>query len=400
MAKIKTKGRRVKGEGSITERADGTWTARLDLGLKHDGKRNIKAFYGKSRTEVKKKMDEFQKHYQANTVDFHKQTVEEYMMNWLVTYKQAELKPSSFDTLESTIKNQVIANIGFVQLNNLAPDIVQAMLNKLAEKGLSRSTVSKVYKAMKSCFRNVVAKGQMNRDPMLEVIMPKNVVEESEKIKFLGESDIKLLYHAGMHIDSNGQLDFRYGPHLVLIMYTGLRVGEALALTWNDIDLEKKILNVNFSIKRVIDRSKPKTENGKQPYKWQQTLPKTKTSKRVIPLCPQAIEVLSFLKVYNKPESANEPIFAMVHENKNRIGDTTLTQHLQYMLFSINADNQDIGVHGLRHTFATMLFNAKVDIKTISKLLGHANIEITYDIYVHVVKELEQSAIATLENLT
>jgi integrase len=180
-------------------------------------------------------------------------------------------------------------------------------------------------------------------------------------------------------------------------MYSGLRVGEALDLTWEDIDFERKLIYVHSRLKKVRDRSKPKTEKGKWQYRLDKTLPKTSTSIRTIPLALQAIEALNIINNITKPKSDKEHIY--ITDNKKIIDAKTLTAHLQRMLFVINADNTDIGVHGLRHTFATMLFNADVDIKTISKLLGHSNVEITYNIYIHVIKEREESAISVIEKL-
>ena len=400
----KSKSRRVKGEGSISERKDGTWTGRIDLGTRPDGKRNIKCFYGKSRTEVQKKMKEFRKMYESSAAEAYKQTVEEYMFTWLEVFKKPDLEGSSYDTLEGTVKNQIVPYIGFVQLANLRPDLIQSMLNTLVERGLSESTVRKAYIAVKACFRNVVAKGHMSNDPLIDVKLPKfkkvnvdEIEDEDKDVRFLEDADVRLLYKTCMQLDSNGNLDFRYGPHLALILFTGMRVGEALALTWQDVDFEKKTVRIKKALQRSKDRSKPLTLEGKHQYKTIIKPPKTEASKRTVYLCSQAIEVLNFLKEYNHPSSEKEAIFVMMHKGKKKIGSTVLTKHLQNMLSILDADNQDIGVHGLRHTFATMLFNADNKVKTISEILGHASVDITYKIYIHVIKSLKQSAVSALE---
>ena len=95
------KQRRDYGSGSISQRKDGPWTARMIIGTNEAGKPRIKAFYGKSEREVKKKMKEFEKELHKNdgTV-VQKNTVEAYMRNWLYSVKSNELKPKSFDRLE------------------------------------------------------------------------------------------------------------------------------------------------------------------------------------------------------------------------------------------------------------------------------------------------------------
>lgn len=106
------KQRRDYGSGSISQRKDGTWTARMIIGTNEAGNPRIKAFYGKSEREVKKKMKEFEKELHKNdgTV-VQKNTVETYMRNWLYSVKSNELKPKSFDRLEQTIVYQVIPHI-------------------------------------------------------------------------------------------------------------------------------------------------------------------------------------------------------------------------------------------------------------------------------------------------
>ena len=138
------KKRRDKGDGCISQRADGTWTARIRVGLTPEGKPKIKAFYGKSEREVKKKLKEFEKELHKNDMSVvQKGTVESYMLNWLRSVKSNELKPKSYDRLEQTLTYQVIPYIGHLQVAAIQPDDVQKMVNELKDKGLSYSTIKK-----------------------------------------------------------------------------------------------------------------------------------------------------------------------------------------------------------------------------------------------------------------
>lgn len=148
------KQRRDYGSGSISQRKDGTWTARMLIGTNEAGKPRVKAFYGKSEREVKKKMKEFEKELHKNdgTV-VQKNTVESYMRNWLHSVKSNELKPKSFDRLEQTIVYQIIPHIGNLQIAAIQADDVQKMLNTLKVEGKSYSTIKKAYDAVNECFR-------------------------------------------------------------------------------------------------------------------------------------------------------------------------------------------------------------------------------------------------------
>ena len=100
--------RRDKGEGSISQRKDGIWTSRIDIGTTPEGKRKIKAFYGKTENEVKKKLREFKKELIKNELqETKKMTVSELSNEWLNT-KLYEVKASSYDRIEATINNQII----------------------------------------------------------------------------------------------------------------------------------------------------------------------------------------------------------------------------------------------------------------------------------------------------
>lgn len=135
------KQRRDYGSGSISQRKDGTWTARMVIGVNEKGKPRIKALYGKTEREVKKKLKEFQKEFYKNDQTVvQKNTVESYMLNWLHTNKKNTLKPKSYDRLEQTITYQVIPQIGHIQLAAIQANDVQNMINNLAEAGMSCNT--------------------------------------------------------------------------------------------------------------------------------------------------------------------------------------------------------------------------------------------------------------------
>lgn len=141
--------RRDYGSGSISQRRDGTWTGRLVIGRKPNGQLNVKAFYGHTEAEVKRKLKSFQKELAKNEFSvLQKNTVGNYMLNWLHNNKQNVLKPKSYDRLEQTLQNQVIPLIGHLQLASLQAEDIQKMVNDLRAQGLSYSTIKKAYDAV------------------------------------------------------------------------------------------------------------------------------------------------------------------------------------------------------------------------------------------------------------
>lgn len=173
MAELNTRQRREKGDGCISQRADGLWTARIRIGRTPEGKPKIKAFYGKTEREVKKKLKDFEKELHKNDgVVAQRNTVENYMLNWLNSVKSNELKPKSFDRLEQTLTHQVIPLIGNLQVAAIQPDDVQKMLNDLKADGKSYSTIKKAYDAVNECFRTGMIKKTVTGNPALGVAVP------------------------------------------------------------------------------------------------------------------------------------------------------------------------------------------------------------------------------------
>ena len=165
--------RRDKGDGCISQRKDGTWTSRIKVGLTPEGKPKIKAFYGKTEAEVKRKLKEFQKELHKNDgAVAQRNTVANYMLDWLRNVKANELKPKSYDKLEQAINNQIILHIGYLQLAALTSDDVQKMINDLIAEGLGYSTIKKAYDATNECFKTGIIKKSVVHNPALEVTIP------------------------------------------------------------------------------------------------------------------------------------------------------------------------------------------------------------------------------------
>lgn len=178
------------------------------------------------------------------------------------------------------------------------------------------------------------------------------------------------------------------GGAVDLILNTGLRMGEALALRWSDVNLQKKTVSVTKNLATVKNRS------GKGP-KFTLVLqerPKTASGKRIVPLNRAALAALEDLKT----APGYSPDGFIIHtKDGSPVMPRTFEQMLELMCAA--AGIRRTGVHALRHTYATRLFEKGVDIKVISELLGHSSTEITYRIYVHVIDALKESAVEALD---
>ena len=127
--------KRDNGTGTIYQRANKTWVGKIYLGLDETGKEKFKYFSGKTEAEVKKKIREYNQ--SGSRIETKKISLQDYLNNWMKTYKRGTIKASSYDALEKTAKNQVIPNIGMIQLQEITATDIQTLLNDLKEKGYS-----------------------------------------------------------------------------------------------------------------------------------------------------------------------------------------------------------------------------------------------------------------------
>jgi len=159
------------------------------------------------------------------------------------------------------------------------------------------------------------------------------------------------------------------------MLNTGLRAGELLGLELQSIDLENNTIQITQNLAVVKDRSESDTG-----YKVVTQSVKTKSGNRVIPINDAAKEMIQFLIDYYKPQRKNED-YLLVSKDGTPIRHRNLQKTLDAILKKANIKH--CGLHSLRHTFASKLFENGIDVKTVSELLGHSSVKITYDIYTY-----------------
>ncbi|MBE6311494.1 MAG: site-specific integrase [Bacteroidales bacterium] len=380
--------RREKGTGNIYKRDNGSWVGRLNIGIKPDGKPKIKCFSGKTEAEVKRKIRE----YNAGgfVVEKQKISVETYFMNWLRVYKKDHLKSSSYDRLENTIIHQIIPNIGMIQLQQLTSDDIQILLSKLKTDGYSHSIVKKTYDCIGAVLKHALIKGDIDKNPMLLIKPPEKRSFPQKEIRFFTEEEVTLIIEECGREYSTGTPVYVYGDAFILMLNTGIRIGELIALEKGDWNEEEKTLH----IKRNIQLIKSRDEDGNPVSGCELAYNTTKTysGNRVIPLNQNATNALR--RLCDAHPKSN---YVVCSANETLIPPQRIERTFYRILKNIGLNKT--GIHSLRHTFASMLFAKKVDIKTVSKLLGHASIQITLNTYIHLIENADHDAVAVLDNI-
>lgn len=210
---------------------------------------------------------------------------------------------------------------------------------------------------------------------------------------FLSREDTEKLYQASKLKYNNGVLKFgNNAKAIILILYSGMRVSEMIALKWKNVDLANKKIYVEESaaVKRNRDGNSSKT------YIAYDKAPKTVDIGRTIPLPERAIEaILWFDKKYpdHKPSD-----YVCVTKNKTKIERRNINKTLKRMSEISKCSTNDFSIHSLRHTYGSILLENGVDIKKVSELLGHSDITITYNIYIGVSEKDKQSEVERVFN--
>lgn len=382
--------RREKGLGNIYQSGN-KWIGRLDItsraGPRPGGKRRFKYFSGKTEAEVKKKIREYLK--TNETTNATKVSVSDYADKWLVTYKKPELKRSSYDRLEKTIMHQVKPYIGSISLSELTADDIQTMLNTLQKEGLSWSSIKKAHDAVHGMIQHALDSDDLTKDPTRAVKMPSNDQFTQKEIRYFTKDEARAIVEELGRQHKTGQAVYPYAEAYILILNTGLREGELIGLEKADWDKESNTIHVRRNVQSVKKRDDDGKANG---YELVTNTTKTYSGDRIIHLNTSAQAAVESM-VTKYPNSK----YLMCNSKGDIIPPANLIRSFYRVLDNVGIERT--GPHSLRHTFASFLFAEKIDVKTISKILGHSNTQITINTYIHLIQETEKEAVDKIIDL-
>jgi integrase len=383
--------RRGRGEGSVFRRSDGRWEARLDLGFVN-GKRKAKSLYARTRKEaaVKLRVAETQLASGALVLD-ERLTVAQWLEHWVknvlsTRVANGALADRTLDSYNDTVRLHLTPGRGRHRLSKLEPAHIDAFI---ASKRADHSANS--LRIMRSTMRKAL------QDAQRLGLVPRNVVALSEPVKVSRKVKKWIrLDEARELLDS--LLGDRLGALYVLILSLGLRRGEALALAWTDVDLDKRRVHIHRQLKRV--RNQP-TADGHYPGGRKTRLiiaeqPKTDESTATLPLTDRLVELLRRQKIRQKHErlAAGERWSDSGLVFTTPIG-TALDPDNLGKSFSDACKRAGLGhrnLHQLRHSAASILIAQGLPLVEVSRFLRHTTYGITADIYTHLDEETRRSA--------
>lgn len=286
----------------------------------------------------------------------------EWLDEWLALYVKPSAKEQTCDKYFAQVKNHIAPKLGDNDMDELTAVVLQKFVVDLIDNGLAANTVNGIISVIKCSLKRAAALGITNVQGMDAIVRPK-VNEKQVECFTIGEQRKIENY---ISASKKGKL---FG--IVLCLYTGLRIGELLALTWKDVDFANGILLISKSCHDCWN-------NGK--YKKITETPKTKNSKRYIPL-PKVL--LAKLKALYKQSDST---YVICGKNKEfGIQVRSYQKTFEKVLEKLGIAHK--GFHALRHTFATRALEVGMDVKTLSEIMGHGNPTITLKRYAHSLLE-------------
>lgn len=394
---------------SKRKNGEGTWGTKTVRGNTYKFYRNSdgKYFYGKTEKEIKEKIRKY-KPAQDKHKDIKKETFGDYIMKWLLELKKVEVKRRTIDGYEDCIRGELINykynNLSDIQVGALTTEHFIKYYASLADH-YSKGTIKKNYAILSQC----IAYGNKKQHfsdiiDFSEIKLPHEdiVATKRREIHFLTQEDMRKLYKESQRVNTPG---FNFGGKigeptygnnanlLMFIMFTGLRIGEAIDLQWEDLYLSNQ--NSKVYVKSNSSRVKTRT-SMKEKYETVSTTTKSFSGRRVVPLNKQALEIIAKEEALNPSHTPEDYVF--ITESGGKIKSRqNVNRTLKNMMTRAGCSIPSCTPHELRHSFGSALIKDGVDIKIVSKLLGHKDISVTYNVYIHILEEQEIDAVKSLD---
>lgn len=283
---------------------------------------------------------------------------------WLNKYAKLSVKQRTFIQYSEIIKNHLSPILGKYDLTNLSATVLQEFVIQKLESGnlktgkaLSSNSVIQIVCILKQALHQAHVLELISKDNSNLIKLPN--VQEKQVQAFEIDEQNKVVEYCMRSKKPN-----HFG--IVLCFYTGLRIGELLALTWSDIDFEKKTMSINKTISYTKINEK---------YRTNISTPKTKSSIRIIPLPKSILDKLKQLK------KASQSPYILCTRNSKMVNIRTYQRTFERILHKLNINIRNF--HAIRHTFATRAIETGIDVKTVAEILGHTNPIITLNRYSH-----------------
>lgn len=393
--KTDERSRSRRGDGSVYQRKDGKWVGEAVVGRRADGARLRRYVYGNTREEVQAELRKLlYERDRGLLTDPGKQTVGDFLRAWLRDVAKPSVRQRTYERYELIIRRHLLPGIGSILLSKLTPQHVQNLYRRMMEAGLT-STTRQAHAILHKSLGQAAKWG----------LVPRNVADLVDPPKTAKKEFRVLTPEEAQRFLDAAEGDRFYALYVLAVM-CGLREGELLGLKWEDVDLDRGVLQVKRQL-QWVKAEEGKDIDGKKrrtPTKWVLTEPKSAKSRRVVTLPALAVAALKKHK-------------ACQTEERLRLGEAwqdlglVFTTEAGTPVHKSNLFNRSfkplleraglpkLRFHDLRHTCATILLARGIHPKLVQEQLGHSQISLTLDTYSHVLPALQKECAATMDGV-
>lgn len=370
--------------GQLINRGERKWLVRIYLGRDVvTGKRKYhnKTVYGTKRDAQKYLNGVLREIDLGRFVEPQKMPLNAFLDKWLKDAVKPRVRDVTYHNYSELMSNYVREGLGTKLISKVTTLEIQALYSALLERGLAVVTVQKVHTVLGSAYKQAVKWSFIAINPMDGVEVPRDRGKtREEKIKIIPLDRVSEFLEAAYCTPR--------GVVFALALGTGMRPGEYLALKWEDVDFEKKLVRIQRTIYR-----------HRKGGGWSFQAPKTKGSVRSISLPDELLEDLERhraeqIRLFSEPQELiftsrnGEPLFSA---NLRR-------RHFKPLIQELGMD-EGLNLYSVRHTHATLLLSAGVHPKLVADRLGHRSVKMTLDVYSHVVPSMQSEVAGQVSNL-
>ena len=347
---------------------------------------------GNNKRKAQKVAEKIVSEYQHLNASKNKELFTVFMLDWL-NEVNGLVKPSTFETYDKTIHGKLLPYFekGNYKLKDLTPKIFTDYFKYLSingnvktHAGLKYKSVKNIKSVLSTMLDFAVENKYIEENPISKSKMPVFANDIEKEINIYNNNEIKQLLNYAEKTNSSVYM------FLLIECFTGLRKGEIMALTWNDVDFKKGVIYINKS--RTGSRSE---------IAQTVTTPKTKSSNRIVPLNDKVLNVLSSEKIkQEKQDKMCNYHYKEIIRNQYGVPYKNLSAVNRVVnRLMDNAGVKRCTIHGLRHSVASMLDDNGVSIQDIAVLLGHDNISTTEKHYIHRSRKAKKDTADILDRL-
>lgn len=373
----------MRKRGQIITKGKNNHLVRVYVGTDADGRRRYhsKVIRGTKKDALRYQTSVLSDLDRGTFIEPSKETLNDYLDRWLSVSAAPRLRERTLRDYRSLLARYVRPVLGHKMLPAVMPLDIQDLYTSMLESGLSPRTIRYTHAVLSSALKQAVKWQLLPRNAAEYVDLPR---QKRTEMHAMSKDDVACFLTAAK--------DDRWSSLFLLAVTTGMRPGEYMGLQWKDINLDDGMIHISRSL--VRNRSE-----------WRFDEPKTAKSRRTVKLAPT---VVKSLRAHRSRQAAERLRAGIRYQDYDLVFATDAGQPLEShnlikRHFKPILDRaglpETIRLYDLRHTCATLLLAAGEHPKIVSEMLGHASIQLTLDTYSHVLPDMQQGAVAKLEEM-